>query len=58
MGSGMKKTSKSLLSIAFPAQSGFEKYPSFYRAYAQIIGHEPSGDRGMDRKQEKLFETL
>lgn len=27
-------------------QSGFEKYPSFYRAYVQIIGHEPLGDRG------------
>ena len=39
-------------------QSGFEKYPTFYRAYVQIIGHEPLGDKRMDRKQEKLFETL
>lgn len=28
------------------AQSGFEKYPSFYLAYAQIMGHEPLEDRG------------
>lgn len=28
------------------AQSVFGKYPSFYRAYAQIMGHEPLGDRG------------
>ncbi len=30
------------------AQSGLREYPSFYRAYVQIMGHEPSGDRGMD----------
>ncbi len=40
------------------AQSGFGEYSSFYRAYVQIMGHEPSRDRGMDMKQEKLFETL
>ena len=28
------------------AQSGFEKYPSFYQAYVRIMGHKPSGDRG------------
>ncbi len=33
------------------AQSVFGEYPSFYQAYVRIIGHEPPGDRGMDRKQ-------
>lgn len=39
-------------------QSGLGEYPSFYQAYVRIIGHEPSGDGGMDRKQESLFEPL
>lgn len=34
------------------AQSGLGEYPSFYQAYVRIMGHKPSGDRGMDRKQE------
>ena len=34
------------------AQSVFGEYLSFYQAYAQILGHEPSRDREMDRKQE------
>lgn len=33
-------------------QSGLGEYPSFYQAYVRIIGHEPSRDREMDRKQE------